>query len=266
LNLTQPGQPAGSYHYMSPEQVRGGQSLDARVDIYGCGAVLYELVTGRRVFPGDSAFDLMQAHCERVPETPRSLNPDVPRELEEVILKALAKNPEDRFQSADSFAKALAKVPLGVAPVVAATPSPRPNARAYAVGLSLALAVAGAAAFYPVFHTTASAAAPKADRIAVTAPASLPATPQVVPPVVVPVPAPKPVPPSRPKTTNVARVQASPVVVAEPEPSTTELTEIEAPPVLETPSDPPPAPQTVDPKTPNKVTRAIKRLNPFRKK
>ncbi len=281
LNLTQPGQPAGSYHYMSPEQVRGGQSLDARVDIYGCGAVLFELVTGRRVFPGDSAFDLMQAQCERTPDAPRSLNPDLPKELEDVILKALAKNPEDRFQSADSFAKALAQVRLGVTAPAVVPQSPRPNARAYAVGLSLAVAVAAAGAFYPMLHTKASAAAPKTDRLAVTAPASVQTAPQVTPPVeqqVVAAPPavvapPRPVPQARPAVATVARAtapsprpQASPAVVAEPEPSTTEFTEIETPEVSVAPTDPPPTPEAVDPKTPNKVTRAIKRLNPFRKK
>jgi serine/threonine-protein kinase len=77
--------------------------LDARTDIYSTGAILYELVTGRTPFDLDSAFALMQAHISQMPAPPSELNPETPPALDGVILKAMAKKPQDRFQSADSF-------------------------------------------------------------------------------------------------------------------------------------------------------------------
>jgi serine/threonine protein kinase len=107
LRITQEGSPAGSLHYMSPEQVRGTQTPDARTDIYGCGAVLYELATGRKPFDGDSAFAIMQAQAEQAPKPPQSVEPGLPAGLNAIILQALAKAPEERFQSADSFGRAV---------------------------------------------------------------------------------------------------------------------------------------------------------------
>jgi len=61
LRLTREGSPIGAAHYMSPEQIRGAQDIDARTDIYSCGVVLYELLTGKKPFEGDNAFDIMKA-------------------------------------------------------------------------------------------------------------------------------------------------------------------------------------------------------------
>jgi hypothetical protein len=105
--LTQTGTPAGSPYYMSPEQIHGVAPLDARSDVYSTGAVLYEVVTGRRPFEGESAFEVMQAHVESVPPAPIALNPAIGPVLNQVILTALEKDPGKRFQSAAEFHEAL---------------------------------------------------------------------------------------------------------------------------------------------------------------
>ena len=106
LRLTREGAPVGAAHYMSPEQIRGAQDIDARTDIYSCGVVLYELLAGKRPFEGDNAFDIMKAHTEEAPSLPALENPQV----SEVLLRALAKKPEARFQSADAFLQTIRNV------------------------------------------------------------------------------------------------------------------------------------------------------------
>ena len=93
--------------YISPEQVKGVLTLDSRSDIYSLGAVLYELVTGVNVFDFPSKFEVMQAHVQKQPIPPRELRRELPEELNRAILKALAKEPSQRFQSAAEFRKAL---------------------------------------------------------------------------------------------------------------------------------------------------------------
>lgn len=108
--LTQVGTAIGSVHYMSPEQVRGTGAPDARSDIYSLGAVLYEAVTGQTPFSSKSQFEIMVAHVNELPKAPRALNPGIPEELEDMIMKALAKDPSQRFQNAREFQEALAEV------------------------------------------------------------------------------------------------------------------------------------------------------------
>lgn len=105
-NLTQAGFAIGSAHYMAPEQVRG-QPADARSDIYSAGVTLFELVTGSRPFSGSDTYSIMSAQVTAPPADPSSLNPGVPPGLSAAILKALEKNPENRFQSSDEFLEAL---------------------------------------------------------------------------------------------------------------------------------------------------------------
>ena len=105
--LTATGAALGSLYYMSPEQVNGVTTLDARTDVYSMGAVLYELVVGRRPFEGDHPFQLMRAHVEQEPQPPSEIDPSVPRALSDMILKALSKKPEDRFASAQEFLDAV---------------------------------------------------------------------------------------------------------------------------------------------------------------
>jgi len=107
LRLTKTGMMVGSLYYMSPEQVRAVPDVDPRSDLYSVGAVFYEMVTGARPFDGDSAFAIMLAQVGQDPPAPISLEPALPLGLNELILRALAKDPRDRFQSALEFRQAL---------------------------------------------------------------------------------------------------------------------------------------------------------------
>lgn len=103
---TQVGILKGKFSYMSPEQVRG-LHIDRRSDIFSLGIVLYEMLTLERLFLGESDFDTLEK-IRKVEMSPPSLyNPHIPKELEDIVLKALAKSPEDRYQTAYEFADAL---------------------------------------------------------------------------------------------------------------------------------------------------------------
>jgi len=92
----------GTPDYMAPEQVKG-QAGDERTDIYSLGVMLYEMVTGSLPYGGDDAFEIMNARLSGDPEAPRKLRPEISPVLEEIILHALARNPDDRFQSITAF-------------------------------------------------------------------------------------------------------------------------------------------------------------------
>jgi serine/threonine-protein kinase len=117
--LTMTGTTMGSLYYMSPEQIQGSTSLDCRADLYSVGVSLYELVTGKRPFDGDSQFSIMSAHLEKVPVPPVTLDPSLPQGLNDIIMMAVLKDPAQRFQTAAAFRNALSAV---VPPVVAAPP------------------------------------------------------------------------------------------------------------------------------------------------
>jgi len=106
---TQTGARIGTPAYMAPEQIRGS-GVDARTDVYAAGVVLFEAVTGVRPFRGDNEFELMKGHLEEAPPSPRTMRPELSPELEGVILQALAKHPDRRFQTATAMANALAHV------------------------------------------------------------------------------------------------------------------------------------------------------------
>jgi serine/threonine protein kinase len=95
--LSRPGMVAGTAGYMSPEQA-AGKKVDGRSDIFSFGAVLYEMVTGRRAFAGNSTAETLAAVLREQPKTPSQLTPEVPRDLEKVILRCLQKEPDRRFQ------------------------------------------------------------------------------------------------------------------------------------------------------------------------
>ncbi|MFB6350733.1 MAG: serine/threonine protein kinase, partial [Bradymonadaceae bacterium] len=103
---TQVGVLKGKFSYMSPEQVRG-LHVDHRSDIFSLGIVLYEMLTLERLFLGESDFDTLEK-IRKVEMSPPSLyNPNIPKELEDIVLKALAQNPDERYQSAGDLAHAL---------------------------------------------------------------------------------------------------------------------------------------------------------------
>lgn len=107
VRLTQTGALIGSLYYTSPEQVRGHSHIDARADIYSLGAVLFEMATGAKLFASDNPFTLMLAHVEQPARAPSEVRPGLPFALDEILLKALDKDPEKRFQSAELLRCAL---------------------------------------------------------------------------------------------------------------------------------------------------------------
>ncbi len=107
--MTMAGSTLGSLSYMSPEQTMG-ESTDARSDLYSVGISLYEMVTGQRPFQGDSDFSIMAAQVKEAPKPPIELQPGLPPALNEIILMSIAKDPGQRFQSADAFRNALGNV------------------------------------------------------------------------------------------------------------------------------------------------------------
>ncbi|MGF1615141.1 MAG: serine/threonine protein kinase [Gammaproteobacteria bacterium] len=107
--LTQAGAAIGTPGYMSPEQF-GGQTVDARSDLFSCGVVLYQLLTGERPFAGESFTTVMHKTLRENPLPPSELNVQVPHAFDSVVSKALAKRPEERFQTAAEFKAALLSV------------------------------------------------------------------------------------------------------------------------------------------------------------
>jgi serine/threonine protein kinase len=138
--LTNTGHSVGTLAYMSPEQVRG-DVVDARSDVYSVGLTFYEMVTGCRAMQGDTAHSLMNAQLWVMPAEPVHVNPSVPRWISAAIMRALAKQPDQRFQSAAAFKAVLTNddptvvaaeprtpMPSVIAPTVAAPAAAGPSA------------------------------------------------------------------------------------------------------------------------------------------
>ncbi|HVS85228.1 MAG TPA: Stk1 family PASTA domain-containing Ser/Thr kinase [Gaiellaceae bacterium] len=117
--MTEAGSIVGTAQYLSPEQARGA-NVDQRSDLYSLGVVLYELLTGKAPFDGEAPVEIAMKHLSQVPEPPSALREEIPRELDLVVMRALAKDPEDRYQSAEEMEADLERVTRG-APVSAAT-------------------------------------------------------------------------------------------------------------------------------------------------
>lgn len=134
--LTAAGTTTGSLSYMSPEQVNG-EATDARSDLYSVGISLYEMVTGQRPFQADSDFAVMIAHLKELPRPPIELQPALGSRLNEIILTSIAKDPAERFQSAEEFRDALSKLQSESARIltVAQPPLVDPNAATMVLGV-----------------------------------------------------------------------------------------------------------------------------------
>ena len=269
--LTMTGTTMGSLYYMSPEQIRGVETLDARADLYSVGVSLYELVTGKRPFDGDSQFSIMSAHLEKTPVPPVAIDPKLPATLNDVILLSVQKDPNARFQTADAFRNALASViaPATVpraaaaaaqaaAPPVAQAPKSRRGLWMAAGAVAAVLAIVAVIQFAP--KKEAAAGNPPAPAPVVEAPAPAaesPAAAQTPPPLVAPpqvdtaaktVPAPTPARPTNPAPSRPANSAASQIVNNAPPPA-------QAAPVQASPAQTPPA-QAPSVQTPPKQATA----------
>ena len=112
--MTEAGSIVGTAQYLSPEQARGAP-VDPRSDIYSLGVVLYEMLTGKVPFSGDTPVEIAMKHLSQVPEPPSKLRDGIPHDLDAIVMRALAKDPEQRYATAEEMDADLARVARGVA-------------------------------------------------------------------------------------------------------------------------------------------------------
>ncbi|MFL5919916.1 MAG: Stk1 family PASTA domain-containing Ser/Thr kinase [Gaiellaceae bacterium] len=111
--MTEVGSIIGTAQYLSPEQARGAQ-VDQTSDLYSVGVVLYEMLTGQVPFTGETPLEIAMKHLSEVPKPPSELRPEVPHDLDSIVLRALAKDPSERYQSAEEMDADLARVLEGL--------------------------------------------------------------------------------------------------------------------------------------------------------
>jgi eukaryotic-like serine/threonine-protein kinase len=111
--MTEAGSIMGTAQYLSPEQARGAP-VTAASDLYSVGIVLYEMLTGKVPFSGDTAIEIAMKHLNDIPKLPSRIRPEIPPELDQIVLRSLAKEQEDRYQSADEFIEDLQRVEAGL--------------------------------------------------------------------------------------------------------------------------------------------------------
>lgn len=148
-SLTMTGTTLGSLSYMSPEQVKG-EATDARSDIYSVGITLYEMVTGQRPFQAHSDYSIMAAHVKEAPKPPIELQQGLPPALNEIILMAIAKDPAQRFQTADAFRNALGSVVVPPGVIAAGAPVVSPDAVTATLNVPVIPAAAASAPTAPM--------------------------------------------------------------------------------------------------------------------
>jgi serine/threonine protein kinase len=132
--MTKAGNLIGTVEYMSPEQIQGKET-DARSDIYSMGVLLYELLTGRMPYISENEYELMKMHIEQPPPQVRLITPHVPQVVEETIMRAMAKDPNQRFQTAGEFRSILLSTGLAagtvdiplIGQITVATPTSQPS-------------------------------------------------------------------------------------------------------------------------------------------
>src|ERR671929_1371949 len=112
--MTEAGSIIGTAQYLTPEQAKGAP-VDQTSDLYSVGVVLYELLTGAVPFSGDTPVEIAMKHLSSVPPAPSELRAEIPRDLDLVVMRALAKDPAERYQSADEMDADLARVQRGAA-------------------------------------------------------------------------------------------------------------------------------------------------------
>ncbi|HEX6644332.1 MAG TPA: protein kinase, partial [Gemmatimonadales bacterium] len=156
--LTGTGLAVGTPNYMSPEQASGDREVDGRADIYAAGSVLYEMLAGEPPFTGPSARAIIMRSMTERPRAITATREEVPAPVEAVIMKALAKNPADRFQTADELVAALdtaseaARTPLGTPAVPAPANAPIPPASPIAAGRAWTIFGIGSAVAMAVIY------------------------------------------------------------------------------------------------------------------
>jgi hypothetical protein len=159
IQLTRPGTTIGSVYYMSPEQVQGAP-IDARSDLYSFGVTLYEMFTGRKPFVSESSYTVLNAQINEIPVPLIEVNPELPVELNNIVLRAMEKDPAARFQSAEEFRHAIRGLrESSLSPVAGSVSAPLPVAPAVAAGsATAAMGAAAATVLEPAFTPVAQAA------------------------------------------------------------------------------------------------------------
>jgi serine/threonine protein kinase/tetratricopeptide (TPR) repeat protein len=174
LDLTSPGATLGTAAYMSPEQARG-EPLDARTDLFSLGSVIYEMATGKAPFAAASAAELFVALLTQTAPPVSSVNPAMPKRLDPIVAKLLAKEPAQRYADADALLVALDGLDAHASGTTAVAGVP-PNRRKWVIAAIVLLLVGGGLAWWKLRPAAAPAATP--DQAA--APASVAGTPEGV--------------------------------------------------------------------------------------